>query len=148
MAAGLVSIVLPFLPSIPMIWLGIFLYAIASNFEKIDNSFLLLISVLTLAVIFMDYIVLSLGLRQYRFSIWGIIGAVIGGIIGSFFNLFLALIVGPILGAVVGQILSGQDMTYVFQMKKYTIIGFIGGTITKITVGVAMIGLFIWKLVS
>jgi len=148
MIAGLGSIFFPIIPSIPMIWLGIFLYAIATGFEKIDSNFLLLISILTLAIIFLDYIVLTLGVRKFNFSVWGIVGAIVGGVIGSFFNLFFALVIGPVLGAVVGQILTGQDLTYIFQMKKYTVIGFIGGTVVKISVGVAMIGLFIWKLVS
>lgn len=146
MLAGLVSIIFPFLPSIPLIWLGIFLYAIATRFEKIDEKFLVIMTVLLLVVIFLDYITEVWGIKNLKFSFWAIFGAVIGGLIGSFINLFWGLIIGPLAGTIVGEIISGQDLAFEVKMKKYTVICFVAGTILKISVAVGMIGLFIWKL--
>ncbi len=146
MVAGLISIVFPLLPSTPLIWLGIFLYAIATNFEKVDEKFVLTITIMLLAVILMDYISDFWGLRRWRFSFWAVIGAVIGGIIGSFFNVVLGLLLGALVGALIAEILSGQDLTFAINTKKYTIICYVAGTIVKISVAVVMIGLFIYRL--
>jgi len=148
MIAGLISIIFPFLPSIPFIWLGIFLYAVATKFEKIDEKFVLTITIMLLAVILLDYITEFWGLKRWRFSFWAVFGAVLGGIIGSFFNLVLGLLLGALVGALIAEVLSGQDITFAIKMKKYTIICFVAGTIIKLAVGVSMIGMFIYKLIQ
>jgi len=146
MLAGLVSIIFPVLPSIPFIWLGIFLYAIATKFEKVDEKFVLIITIMLLAVVLLDYITEFWGLKRWRFSFWIILGAVAGGIIGSLFTLGLGMLLGAVAGALIAEIISGQDLTFAIKTKKYTIICYVAGTILKLGVGVSMIGLFIWKL--
>ncbi|MFA5069717.1 MAG: DUF456 domain-containing protein [Patescibacteria group bacterium] len=148
MMAGLFSIIFPYLPSIPLIWLGIFLFAVANKFEKIDEKFLLLMTVLLLVVILLDYMTDYWGAKGLVFSFWAILGAVIGGLIGSLFNIIWGLILGPLVGALLGEIMSGQDLAFAIKTKRYTIICYVAGTIIKISVGVAMVGLFIWKLTS
>jgi len=144
--AGLVSIIFPFLPSIPVIWLGIFLYAAATSFEKITEGFIAIMALLMIAVVILDYVTMVSGLREYKASFWGIVGAVIGGYIGSLVNLVIGLILGALFGAIIAEILSGQDLAFAFRTKKYTIIGFFAGTSIKIAVGVTIAGLFIWKI--
>lgn len=145
---GLISIAFPFLPSIPVIWLGIFLYGVGTNFAKVTPSFMLLVSLLAFATIFLDYTTTVWGLKKYRGSFWGILGAVIGGLVGSIFGILGALVVGPVFGSIVFEMLRGRDNVFGVETERFTIIGFVGGTIVKFAVGVAMIGLFLWKLLS
>lgn len=146
MAAGLFSIIFPLLPSVPLVWLGIFLYAVTTHFEKIDEKLLIIITVMLLAVVLLDYVTEVWGIKGLKFSFWAIVGAVIGGLIGSVFSIFWGLIIGPLVGALVGEVISGQDLAFAIKTKKYTIICYVAGTIIKVSVAVAMIGLFIWKL--
>lgn len=145
---GLISIVFPFLPSIPVIWLGIFLFGVGTNFQVVDANFMLLISLLAFSTIFLDYTTSVWGLKKYRGSFWGIIGAVLGGLVGSIFGILGALVIGPIFGAIVFEMIRGRDNAFGIETERFTIIGFIGGTIVKFSVGVAMIGLFLWKIIS
>ncbi|USN53385.1 MAG: DUF456 family protein [Candidatus Nomurabacteria bacterium] len=143
---GFVGIAFPIVPSIPLIWFGILLYGIATDFSLVTPSFLLIISVLGLVVVLLDFVAYLWGGKQFRASLWGVLGAVIGGIIGSFFGLLFAFVVGPFFGAVVSQLVVGRDRVFAVETKHYIIIGYMGGMIIKFAVGVAMIGLFLWQL--
>lgn len=148
MIIGLISIMFPFLPSIPVIWLGIFLYGVGTNFSVVTSNFMLLISLLAFATIFLDYTTTVWGLKKYHGSLWGILGAIIGGFVGSLWGILGALVVGPVLGSIIFEMIRGHDNVFGIETERFTIVGFVGGTIVKFSVGVAMIGLFLWKIVT
>ncbi len=56
------------------------------------------------------------------------------------------MIVGPFLGAVSFEILFGKDYRTALKSGIGTIVGFLGGAISKLVIGVIMIGIFIWKV--
>jgi len=143
---GLVGVVFPIVPSIPLIWFGIVLFGVATNFAIIDSSFLLMISILGLVVVMLDFVGYLWGGKQFRASMWSVVGAVVAGLIGSFFGPLYGLVVGPLLGAIVSQLIIGRDLVFSVETHHYIIIGYMGGTIIKFTVGIAMIGLFLWQV--
>ncbi|MBI3115116.1 MAG: DUF456 domain-containing protein [Candidatus Kerfeldbacteria bacterium] len=145
MLAGMVGIFLPFIPSMPLIWLGVFFYGLVTDFTVIDNSFLVFASLLVLATIFLDYLTALWGGKRFRASLWTIFGAIVGGLVGSLFGLFYALIAGPILGAVVAEVVRGHDAAFTYRAKRYQVVGFLGGTIVKVAVGIAIVGLFLYE---
>ena len=145
---GFIGILFPIVPSIPFIWFGIVLYGVATNFAEIDASFLLLISVLGMTVVLLDFITHLWGRKEFRASFWAVGGAIVGGLAGSFWGPLFGLVVGPLAGAILSQLLIGRDLPFTFETKRYIIIGYIGGTVIKFTVGVAMVGLFLWRIVT
>lgn len=147
MLVGLAAIILPLLPSIPFIWLGIFLYALVSDFEKISIDFVLLVTLMGMVVIVIDYVASSYGVKKFRASVFGLTGALIGGLLGFAFGPLGGLVVGPLVGAVVGEAIVGRDTLFAYETKKFIVIGMVGGTFIKVVVGVAMVGLFLWQLV-
>ena len=147
MITGLGAIILPLVPAIPFIWLGIFLYALVSDFQKITVDFVILVSLLGLATVILDYIASSYGVKRFRASVFALTGAIIGGIFGFIFGPLWGLVIGPLVGAVIGEALIGRDMLFSYETKNYIVIGMIGGTFIKVLVGVAMVGLFFWQLV-
>jgi len=146
MTIGLVSIAFPFLPATLVIWLGIFLYGVGTDFAVIDSQLLLTASVLAIGTVFLDYIMAVWGHRKYRGSLWGIFGAIFGGFIGAIFGNFAGFVLGPIFGAVVFELLHGHDNIFSIKTERFTIIGYVGGTFVKFTASIAMIGLFLWEL--
>lgn len=147
MLTGLGAIILPLIPAIPLIWLAIFLYALVSGFEKISVDFVLLVTLMGTIVVIIDYVASSFAVKKFRASVFGLTGALLGGMFGFTFGAFGGLVVGPLLGAIVGETIVGRDMLFSYQTKKYYVIGMIGGTLIKVVVGVAMVGLFFWQLV-
>ena len=148
MMFGLLGIIFPFFPSVILIWTGFFLYAGITQFQIITFDYLFLATLLTFVAVFLDYVAAYWGTKKYNATVWGIGGAIIGGAIGSIFHWFPAVLMGAFVGAIVGEVFSGRDEIFKIEFKTYTIIGFVGGTIVKITVGVTMIGLFVYQVVQ
>ena len=91
MLGGLAGIILPVVPSTPLIWSGVFLYAICDRFNSIGWSLLLIFAILTIISIVLDYFGGVIGAKKYGATRWGLIGSVIGGIAGF----FMGGIIGP-----------------------------------------------------
>ena len=146
MFGGLSGIVLPVIPSTPLIWLGVFIYAVCDGFESISWLLLLIFAVLTIISLVLDYFGGVIGAKKYGATKWGLIGSVIGGIAGFFIGGIVGLIFGPFFGAVLLELVFGKDLRGAFKSGVGTLVGFIGGAVTKLAIGVIMIGIFIWKV--
>ncbi|MFA6511848.1 MAG: DUF456 domain-containing protein [Patescibacteria group bacterium] len=142
--AGFVGIFFPLVPNIPLIWLGILLYAAISGFEEVTNEFILFISFLALITIFLDFISARWGVRKFTASGNAVIGAVLGGVIGSLFGQLWAFFMGPLLGAVLFQLFTGHDTIWSIRGDRFHIIGFMGGSVMKLVIAITMIGMFLW----
>ena len=146
MFVGLSGIILPVVPSTPLIWLGVLLYAIFDGFESITWLLLLIFAALTVLSLVFDYFGGIIGAKKFGATKWGIIGSVIGSIAGFFAGGILGLIIGPFLGAVSFEILIGKDCRTALKSGMGTIVGFLTGVISKLVISVIMIGVFLWKV--
>lgn len=146
MLIGLFGTILPFFPGLSLIWAGIFFYSVITKFKVVDLNFILLISILYFSTVLIDYTANLWGARKFKASLWGITGALIGGIAGTMFGTFSAVILGAIAGAITGEVFSGRGQIFEIKTKTFIIIGFVGEILAKVTIGIIMIGLFIWKI--
>ncbi|OHB87962.1 MAG: hypothetical protein A3D13_07375 [Planctomycetes bacterium RIFCSPHIGHO2_02_FULL_40_12] len=144
---GFSGILFPIIPGTPLIWLGVFLYAVCDGFESIGWLLLLIFAVLTIISLALDYLGGVIGAKKFGATKWGLIGSVIGGIAGFFMGGIVGLIFGPFFGAVLLELIVGKDLTGAFKSGAGTLVGFIGGAIAKLAIGVIMIGIFIWKVI-
>ncbi len=146
MFGGLSGIILPVIPSTPLIWLGIFIYAVCDGFESISRLLLLIFAVLTIFSVVLDYFGGVIGAKKFGATKWGMIGSIFGCIGGFFTGGIVGIIIGSFLGAVLLELIFDKDLEGAFKSGVGTLVGFIGGAITKLTIGVIMIGIFIWKV--
>ncbi len=63
MMVGLIGVVVPFLPGVPLAWLGFFIYALATGFVKISITATVIFSVLTLFTLSLDFLAPILGAK-------------------------------------------------------------------------------------
>ncbi|PIY96657.1 MAG: hypothetical protein COY66_03600 [Candidatus Kerfeldbacteria bacterium CG_4_10_14_0_8_um_filter_42_10] len=146
MLFGLLGVIFPFFPGIIIIWVALFLYSGITQFKIVTLDYLFLATLITFIAIFLDYVAGYWGTKKINASLWGVGGAIAGGILGSVFGWLPALLIGPFVGAMAGEVFSGRDEIFKIEFKTYTIIGFVGGTLVKMSAGVAIIGLFIYKI--
>ena len=146
MLVGLSGIVIPIIPSTPLILMGIVIYAACDGFESISRLLLLILGVLTIFSVVIDYFGGVIGAKKFGATKWGIIGSIFGCIGGFFTGGIVGIIIGPFLGAVLLELVFGKDLRGAFKSGVGTLAGFIGGAITKLAIGVIMIGIFIWKV--
>jgi uncharacterized protein len=143
MLGGLLGILLPFIPGLPIVWLGFFIFAIGTGFKQISISLVIGFFVLMLLTLMLDFFSGYLGIRKYKASIWSIIGSFLGFLIGIIFFNIAGAILGPFIGAFLGELIATRNLQRGFQAMLGAIVGSIIGTLLKVTVALIMIGVFI-----
>ena len=146
MLAGLLGVVLPILPGIPLAWLGLFIYAIGTGFERISIATTVVFFVLTVLALALDFAAPMLGARKYKGSRYGALGAFVGFAVGTLVLGPWGIIVGPFLGALLGELLANRPPRQAFQSAVGTLIGFIAGALFKTVLILVMAGFFVASL--
>jgi len=146
MFIGIIGILMPIVPNLPIIWLGAFFYAFFTNFEIVDKNFLILLGIIAVIGFLLDYFSGILGAKKFGATKWGIIGSVIGGIIGFIILNIFGLIIGSFLGALILEYAQGKSFKQALKSGTGTFIGFLGGIIVKIILSFTMIGIFLGKI--
>lgn len=146
MIVGLLGVVLPVLPGIPLSWLGLFIYALATGYERISIATVIVFFLLTVLTLVLDFVAPMLGAKKYQASKLGIIGAFLGTVVGIFVLGFWGIIIGPLAGAFIGELIARGKPNQAFGSALGTFIGFIAGTLFKIIVILVMAGFFIASL--
>ncbi|MCA0393827.1 MAG: DUF456 family protein [Proteobacteria bacterium] len=144
--AGIAGTVLPAIPGLPLVFAGMLLAAWAGGFEQIGVGTLLVLAALTALSIGIDFLASAAGAKRVGASRMAVLGAVIGTVAGLFFGI-IGVFAGPFVGAVVGELLArrGIDREKLGQATKVGIgtwFGILVGTILKLTLAFAMIGIF------
>ncbi len=146
MFVGIAGIIVPIIPSIPLIWLGAFLYALFTHFEKITWMVLLIFAMLTIFSIVLENLGNVYGAKRFGATRWGIIGSVVGTGIGFYLGGPIGLILGPIVGTVVFELIGGKGYKGALKSGLGNFMGFLGSSVLKFIIGLAMIIIFSWKV--
>jgi uncharacterized protein len=140
---GLVGLLLPGLPGMPLVFLGAVAVAAADGFVRVGVLSLVAIALLALAGSVVDYAASVLGARRAGASRWGLAGAVLGLVVGLFFGL-PGLILGPGIGAVTLEYARDQEFRRAAKAGAGVFVGFLLGTVLKYTFACAAVGLLIF----
>jgi uncharacterized protein YqgC (DUF456 family) len=143
MLAGLLGSFLPALPGTPLIVLGALVYAFSTDFDAVGLPELLVLGGISILAYVLDYTAGALGAKKFGGSWWGAVGALLGAIAGFFFGP-LGLVLGPIVGALIGELVRSRHLRTSIRSAFGTIVGMLLGTVAKLSLAIAMIGLFIW----
>ncbi|WP_202840396.1 DUF456 domain-containing protein [Luteimonas saliphila] len=144
--AGLAGILLPALPGLPLVFAGMLLAAWAGGFEQIGGWTVLLLAALTLISIGVDFLASAAGAKRVGASRLAVVGALVGTVVGLFFGL-VGVFVGPFVGAVFGELVARRgighrDLGQATRVGIGTWFGIFVGTVLKITIAFAMVGIF------
>jgi len=139
---GLAGTVLPILPGVPMIFIGLWLAAWIDGYERVGGFTMGLLGVLTLLSVVVDFAASALGAKRVGASPRAIWGAAIGSIAGIFFGL-PGLLLGPFVGAVAGELSVRGDSGKAAKVGVATWLGLLFGALAKIALSFAMIGIFV-----
>jgi uncharacterized protein YqgC (DUF456 family) len=143
---GLAGVIMPYLPGVPVAWLGLFIYAIGTDWERLSVTTVVVFGAITVLALLVDFIAPLLGAKKYKASKWGIIGASIGLFLGIIIFQIWGIILGPLLGALIGELIAGKSTDIAFKSALGTFIGFIFGTLMKLVLVLVMAGFFIVSL--
>jgi uncharacterized protein YqgC (DUF456 family) len=146
MLVAIVGSILPFLPGIPLAWVGLFIYALSTDFKKISVLTIVIFFLVTVATMVVGYFAPMMGAKKQKASKLGILGSFVGLIFGVFVFGLWGVILGPFLGALLGELIAKKQTGQALRSAFGTLIGFIAGTLLQIIVILIMAGFFISSL--
>ncbi|QDH71798.1 DUF456 domain-containing protein [Marilutibacter alkalisoli] len=142
---GIAGVILPALPGIPLVFIGMLLAAWAGDFQHVGWFPLLLLGLLTLLSLLVDFAATALGAKRVGASRLAIIGAVIGTFAGLLYGL-VGIFIGPFIGALAGELIHSRKAGHAARVGLGTWIGIIVGAVFKLGLAFAMVGLFVIAL--
>lgn len=137
---GLIGLLLPALPGMPLLVGGSVLIAWADGFTRVGYLSLIVIALLGLVGSAVDYLASVLGARRGGASRWGLLGAIGGLVVGLPFGI-PGLVLGPAVGAVALEYARDQEFRRAARAGAGVFVGFVIGTIVKYALAAAIIGI-------
>lgn len=147
--AGIAGTVLPALPGVPLVFVGLLIAAWRDGFERVGPWTLALLALLVLVSLGIDFAGAALGLKRSGASRWALLGAVIGLLAGFALGL-VGLLLGPFVGACLAEYLARRDWKQAGRAGVGAWIGLVLATALRLAVAFAMVGIFAlaWMLGS
>lgn len=145
---GAAGVIIPFLPGLPIVWLGMLVFAKATNFAFVTWKLLLIFLGVILLTGVLDMLIPIIGAKKYHASQRGIYGAILGIIFGVFIFGPLGIIIGPLLGSFLGEMISGKDWKSALESSKGVIFGFLVSGALKLAVAAAVLGTLLIALLT
>ena len=139
---GLAGTVLPALPGVPIILLGLLLIAWMDGFVAVSVNTLLWLGALALLSVVIDFLATAEGARRFGAGRLAILGASLGLLVGFFFGL-AGILFGPFLGAVAGHLIGKANLDDSMRAGVGASIGVVIGTASKIVIGAIMLVWFV-----
>lgn len=139
---GIVGSIVPGLPGPPISWVGLLLAGF-TPWAETSPMLLLVTGIVAVVITVLDYVVPSLFTKKLGGSKYGIWGCNIGLILSLFGLPFVPGIVGvillPFLGALIGEYIKQQEAEPAFKAALGAFLGFLAGTLLKLTYCIALL---------
>ena len=141
-ALGLLGTLLPAIPGLGLIIVGVLFYAIATKFIAISVTTTIVLCIIALTAFIASYFTGALGTKLGgggRYAAFGtLIGALIGLITGPF-----GLIIGAVIGAFLGAFYESQSIEKSLRITVASLVGLLGGAIMQFLVAIGIIIAFL-----
>lgn len=146
MLLGMIGIIVPILPGIFLIWLGVALYVWQTGFEVISVGMFLLMSVLVLFAGTSDLWLPYFGAKKSGAAKRSYLLSTVGALVGSFLLPIIGTIIGFVLGLFVGEYWKHQNADTAVSVSWGGLKGWGIATMIQLVAGVWVIGLFAWQV--
>jgi uncharacterized protein len=147
MLIGLFLTLIPMVPGVVIIWLAALIYGIISGFNLFGVIMFIVITLLMIASVILDEVLMGAGARKGGASWWTVIAAIIAGILGTLlFPPFGGLIAAP-LAVLLIEYWRGKDLQKAGSAIKGLAIGWGLSYAAKFVIGIVMISFWgFWAL--
>lgn len=144
-AAGVAGTVLPALPGAALVFAGVLLAAWIDDFSRISGWVVTVVAMLALAAWAIDFLSGMMGAKKAGASKLALVGAALGTLAGLFTG-FVGLVFMPLVGAAIGEYIADRDAARAAHVGVATWLGLLVGTVAKVAIVFAMVGLFVGAL--
>lgn len=152
---GIIGAIIPGLPGPIISFFALLCLQMKKN-APFEEDFIIIMGLISLVVTVLDYIVPIMGTKKFGGSKLGVRGSIVGliaaifvlpvlGIVIGPFGL-IGILAGPFLGAYVGELIANKDSQTAFRSAIGSFIGFMAGTLMKLTYSLILAYYFIVAL--
>lgn len=148
MLVGWLGILIPVIPGIFLIWLGVGLYAWQTGFQVISVPLFVGLSFLILFAAATDVWLPLFGAQKSGAAKRALLFGTIGAIVGSFILPLIGTIIGLALGMLLGEYHKRRDWDTAVKVSWGGVKGWGIATIIQLVCGTAVIIIFLWQIVT
>ena len=145
-AIGVAGTILPAIPGVTLVFLGMLLGAWIDHFQRIPVWLVVIFAILTVVAWAVDYFAAAAGAKRVGASKLAVVGALVGTVAGIFIG-FVGLLFMPLVGAALGEYVAQRDVRRAGTVGIATWLGLLVGTAVKLAIVFAMIGAFVIAIV-
>lgn len=142
---GILGSVVPFLPGVPVSWIGLLLFYLTSA-VPMNYTVLGITLVVTLLIFAMQYIIPAYGTKYFGGSKYGMWGATIGLVVGIFLPVPGGIFIGPFLGALIGELINNTTSSKAVKAAFGSFVGLLASTFMELVVAFGFLLLFLVKV--
>jgi len=139
--AGLVGLLLPVIPGVPLVFAGLLVAAWAEDFAYVGTGTLALLAALVVLAYIVDFAATALGAKRFGASRRAVVGAALGAVVGIFFGL-PGILLGPFIGAVIGELSAQRGLRDAGRAGLGATLGLVLGVAAKLALAFSMLGVF------
>ncbi|SHE52656.1 DUF456 domain-containing protein [Alkalibacter saccharofermentans] len=139
---GVLGTLLPVIPGPALVFFGMVLYGILTEFASLDLDFYVLQLIALIIASLIDNVSSAAGAKISGGSKQAVMGALAGTFIGLATLGPIGIAVGPFVGAVLVEILRGKRPFDAVKIGIGTLIGLLGGVVLKLIIVFVMIANF------
>ncbi len=140
--AGIAGIIIPGLPGVILVYLGLFFVAWSDGFVRVGWITLTALLLIGAVAWLIDMFSTVYGARRVGASRWAALGAGIGMVIGFWFGL-PGVLLGPFVGALLVELVVRKELLGAGKAGLGTWLGLLVGTAVKLALIFSMIGIFL-----
>ena len=144
--AGLVGVFLPFVPGVPVVFLGLIIASIGAGFGFISIWTIVGLALLTCLSVAVDHLAGVLGAKFAGSTILGLCGAILGALFGISVFGPIGIIIGPAIGVFIFELISRRNIRTSSRAAGYTLFSTIAGMFINLIIALVMIGVFIGSI--
>lgn len=149
---GFIGLLLPILPGLPLVWVGVFVWAWGNDFQQVGWPTLIVLAIFVLLGGGIDLFLASAVSRRAGVSWRAIGGAILGGLLGGIFLSWIPILgtlAGALIGAVAGMWLvefriRGDEAAATAAVRAY-LGGVAFATVINLFLALIMLAIFLWQ---
>ena len=142
---GLAGAFLPVIPGLPFSYAGLLVIHF-SGVAQFSTFFLVAWGIVVVSILILENALPAYTTKKFGGTVYGVTGSTIGMILGILFFPPLGFFPGTLIGAFAGEMIYKQDVQVAFKSAWGSFIGFITGTVIKVTIA-AMIAFSFFRAI-
>lgn len=136
---GLIGVFIPMLPGVGLVFLGILIYAVATNFASVSTTTIAIFGVVTILAWLAEYLGAVIGVKVGGGGKFAMLGLIIGALLGLISAGPVGILVGMLLGSFLGATYEGSSTNKAGQAALFSVLGLLGAKALQLLLAMGII---------